>query len=388
MTLNFQNLLRGALSLLVILVSCKSAELGTSVEPADARLQAEARVDRLLDGAQFAGALAAAESLISAGGKDPRVLGGKARALAGLRRSEEAIAAFEEAILMDYEDCENHMHFATYLMRLGKTGRAHTEFMEAKRFCDARHAPLIYRNLAVSGIKLSKLDAARKYVDEGLESNPSDSYLSGLKGMLIARENPLAAESLFVKSQGGGDATGDFLFQYGLLLINEGRPVEAIQALEKALRKRPGDREIRVNLAEALDRALRYGEAEAVLRQLLAEKEEEEIWEKLAGVLFHKKSYEEALQLYRNLRQSPEVMDKIAMCLSNLGRPDEALPWSRKALAARPDWPQGMINLAVVLAAKGELGEAARLLERALTIEPGNATARVNLDRLRDALGK
>jgi tetratricopeptide (TPR) repeat protein len=388
MTLNFGNLRRGALGLLVILISCKSADLGTPGDQAAARSQAEARLGRLVDGARFGEALALADSLLSIGVKGPGVLGGKARALAALGKSKEAIAAFEEAVLVDYENCENHMHFATYLMRLGKTGRAHTEFMEAKRFCGAQFAPLIYRNLAVSGIKLGKLDVARKYVDEGLESNPDDPYLSGLKGMLIAHEHPLAAESLFVKSQMGGDATGDFLFQYGLLLINEGRPVEAIQALEKALRKRPGDREIRVNLAEALDRALKYGESEAVLRDLLAEKEEEEIWEKLAGVLYHKKSYEDALQLYRNLRQSPEVMDKIAMCLHNLGRPDEALPWSRKALAAKPDWPQWMINLAVVLAAKGELGEASSLLERVLKIEPDNATARVNLDRLRDALGQ
>jgi len=102
-------------------------------------------------------------------------------------------------------------------------------------------------------------------------------------------------------------------------------------------------------------------------------------------VLYHEKNYEEALKLYMNLPQSPEVMDKIAMCLHSLGVRDEALSWSRKALAAKPGWPQGMINLAVILAAKGELDEAASLLERALELEPDNVAARANLERLRDA---
>ena len=385
MTSIFENLRRGTLALVLILVSCKSADVRTPADQAERRSLADARLDYLLEGGRFDEALAIADSLVASGETDSRVLARKARALGGLGANKEAIAVFEEALLKDYENCENHLHFATFLMRIGKTGRAHTEFMEAKLFCDIRYVPLIYRNLAVAGIKLAKLDLARKYVDEGLGGSPDDPYLNGLKGMLIARENPVAAESLFVKAQAAGDATGEFLVQYGLLLINAARPAEAVGVLERVLRMNPGEREIRVYIAEALDRALRYGEAEAALKDLLAEKDEEEIRSKLAKVLYHEKNYEEALKLYMNLPQSPEVMDKIAMCLHSLGVRDEALSWSRKALAAKPGWPQGMINLAVILAAKGELDEAASLLERALELEPDNVAARANLERLRDA---
>ena len=385
MTSIFENLRRGTLALVLILVSCKSADVRTPADQAERRSLADARLDYLLEGGRFDEALAIADSLVASGETDSRVLARKARALGGLGANKEAIAVFEEALLKDYENCENHLHFATFLMRIGKTGRAHTEFMEAKLFCDKGYVPLIYRNLAVAGIKLAKPDLARQYVDEGLGGSPDDPYLNGLKGMLIARENPVAAESLFVKARAAGDATGEFLVQYGLLLINVARPAEAVGVLERALQMNPGEREIRIYLAEALDRALRYGEAETALRDLLAEKDEEEIRSKLAKVLCHEKNYNEALKLYMNLPQSPEVMDKIAMCLHNLGVPDEALSWSRKALAAKPGWPQGMINLAVMLAAKGELAEAASLLERALEIEPDNVAARANLERLREA---
>ena len=185
-------------------------------------------------------------------------------------RGDEAIAVFEEAILADYENCENHLHFATYLMRLGKTGRAQTEFMEAKRFCEGKYDALIYRNLAVAGIKLDKRDLARQYVEEGLRRDANDPYLNGLKGMLVARENPVFAESLFVKARSLGEASPEFLVQYGLLLINEGRPREAADVLEEASRLRPGEREIAVYLAEALDRAGDYAGARVILDELLA----------------------------------------------------------------------------------------------------------------------
>ncbi|MCX5754411.1 MAG: tetratricopeptide repeat protein [Candidatus Krumholzibacteria bacterium] len=380
--------MRGALIALLFLASCMKADMRRPGEWIEARARADARANALIEGSRFDEALGIADSLIAAGENDSRTLGQKARALGGLGREDEAIAVFEEALLADYESCENHLHFANYLMRLGKTGRAQTEFMEAKRFCEGKYDPLIYRNLAVAGIKLDKRDLARRYVEEGLGRDANDPYLNGLKGMLIARENPAAAESLFVKSRSLGGAPPEFLVQYGLLLINEGRPLEAAGVLDEASRLRPGDRQIAIYLAEALDRAGDYDGASAILDDLLAGGDEAEVRKLLARVRFHKGDYERALKLYMKLDQSPEVLDRIAMCLHNLGRTDEAIPWARKALAERSDWPQGMINLAVMLASRGDLDEAASLLERALSIEPDNVSARANLDRLEEAKKK
>jgi Flp pilus assembly protein TadD len=389
-----RSLPRPRMSASILLCACFLALIGASCRRADVRepnvwTEGRARADRsvnfLIESGRFSEALHVTDSLIAAGESDSRILGQKARALGGLGRSAEAIAAFEEAILGDYENCENHLHFATYLMRIGKTGRASTEFTEAKRFCEERYLPLIYRNLAVAEIKLDKKDLAVQYVDEGLRIAPDDPYLSGLKGMLIARENPVAAESLFVKARDKGDASPEFLVQYGLLLLNERRFAAAAAVLEDASSAKPGDREVRTYLAEAYDRGGRYREAQDVLRALLAEGDDPGLAEKLARVLFHQDDYGEALALYMKLEQTPEVMDRIAMCLQNLGRSEEALSWERKALASKPDWPQAMINLAVILASKGELDEAASLLERAIAKEPDNVAAKVNLERLRDA---
>ena len=378
-------LLRCAFLCALLCASCRTAEVRTSGAWTSERALCDVKVSSFIESGRFEEARRMTDSLIAAGQGDSRVLGQRARALAGLGMGTEAIAAYEEAILKDYENCENHLHFATYLMRIGKTGRAHTEFIEAKRFCDARHLPLIYRNLAVADIKLDKKDLAREYVEDGLRINPDDPYLCGLKGMLIARESPVSAESLFVKARNAGAAPPEFLVQYGLLLINEGRFSEAIAVLESASKSRPGDREILLPLAEGYDRADRYPEARNILETLLAGADDKGIANRLARVLFHEEDYGEALALYMKLEQTPEVMDRIAMCLHNLGRSQEALPWERRALASKPDWPQALINLSVILASMGELDEAASLLERALAGEPDNVVAKTNLERLKEA---
>jgi Flp pilus assembly protein TadD len=95
--------------------------------------------------------------------------------------------------------------------------------------------------------------------------------------------------------------------------------------------------------------------------------------------------FEDALVFYMGLPHSAEVMDRIALCNLELGRLDEALEWSRKAVEKRPDWSTAMANLAVILAARGELEEAASLLEQVLIIDPDHTTARENLERLRRA---
>ncbi len=377
-----------ALLAALLLAACAKEMTRVPGEWIESRAHADARANAALEAGRFDEALSIADSLIAAGESDPRSLVQRARALAALGRGDEAVAAFEQGILADYENCESHLHFAVYLMRIGKTGRAQTEFMEAKLFCDGKYDALVYRNLAVAGIKLDKRDAALKYVDEGLRRDAGDPYLNGLKGMLLARENPVLAETYFVKADSLGDAPPEFLVQYGLLLINAGRPREAADVLAEASRLRPGDREIAGYLAEALDRRGDHAGARALLEGLLAERDDVEIRKQLARVLFHAGDYEAALKQYMKLDQDPEVQDKIAMCLHGLGKPDEAIPWARRAVAAKPEWPQGMINLAVILASKGDLDEAVALLNRALAIEPGNAAARANLDRIEEAKKK
>jgi tetratricopeptide (TPR) repeat protein len=347
-------------------------------------MRADTRIEASLARGDYGAALALCDSIIAAGGGDTHLLEQKARAAAGLGRDDAALALFEESLIGDYADCEGHLNFAVFLMERGKTGRAITELDVAKRFCAGDNLAIIHRNMAVLRIKQDQTEAALKEVKAGLGINAGDTYLLGLEAMLIADTDPVRAESLFVHITRAGALEPEHLQPFALLLLEKGRPAAAAKLLAQAAEHDPGNREVRLNLAKAYIKDKRYSDAEDVLKSLLAG-DDGRARTTLAGLYFRLERFADAIAQYAALPPSAEIMDRIGMSHYGLGDTDAALAWARKAVAARPDWPVAMINLAVILAARGELDEAASLLERVLEIDPDNATARVNLERITDA---
>ena len=372
----------------LLLNGCAAKQTGTAPAGQTGWTARRAAIDERmlshLDNGEFEEAFDFAGSMLSLGFRDPRLLGQKAAAAGALGKGAEAIALYEEAILADYAGCDNHLDFGVFLMRTGRTGRAITEFREAKRFCQGANGILVYRNLTVAYIKMERYDQALREVREGLAIGKGDPYLLGLKGMLIFDSNPLLAESLLTVPAESGVIEPEFLYQYGLLLLSSARPGQAAEALTAASGLNPYDLQIREVLAVALRRAGKLEESKGVYRSLASDGKD--VGLQLGKLLMESERYEEALELLSTLAPTADVLDRTAMCLFHLGQFDEALGTERKALEARPDWPVTMINLAVILAARGELEEARDLLERALVIEPDNMAASVNLERLREVL--
>ena len=348
------------------------------------RSAVDTRIVRMLEWELYEDAESLADSMLSAGWRDPRLLGQKAMAIGILGRIDEAIGLFEDAIVEDYAGCDNHLNFAVLLMRAGRTGRAVTELNEAKRFCTGVNRVTIFRNLAVGYVKAERPDRALEEVEKGLLIAPKDSYLLGLKGMLIAEDDPVMAEQLLSIPISSGAMEPEFLYQYGILLLNAERYDIAVEVLERALHLKPSNPDIGEALALALFRTDRLAEAKKLYHML--EMSGRALPFELARIKMDMRRYEEALELFSRLEPTAEILDHSAMCLLNLGRVDEAVEKEREALSIRPDWPVALINLAVLLAAQGELDEAQELLEQALEIDPGNTAALQNIERIRDAL--
>ena len=351
----------------------------------EARRDADTRILTLLERGDYEDVIMIADSLEAAEGTDPRLKGQKAESLWRTGSVDEAVVLFEESLLADYAVCETHLNFAVLLLETGRTGRALTELNEAKMFCGPENTPVINRNLAVVWIRRGEEETALETVEEGLDYAPGDSYLLGLKGMLIAEANPVLAETLFVKSERAGGMTPEFLYQLGLLMLRSNQPSRAVKPFEEALAADPADRDIRYNYAEALARSGRAKDAETVLREMLDEQYDEKTAKRIARLVFRKGDYGEALTLFRTLPETPENLDRVAMCLHRLTHTDEAIRIQREVVDQRPDWPTGLINLAVMLASIGELDESERLLVRAIELDPENVTAAVNLESLRKA---
>jgi len=369
--------------LVVLFFSCSSSYLDRDAWDAG-RAEVDGRILVLLEGGRFERALELCDSLILSGEEDPRVVSQKARALVGLGFYDRAVPLFEKAIVDDYENCENHIDFATSLMKLGKVGRAITEFRVALRFCGPDNRKVALKNLAVAGIKMQKFRLAEEYIDKAMEMDPSDAEVLAVKGMLVSERNPVLAESLFVRSLRVDSEEPETNYQYGLLLLRSGRGREALEFLEKAVSIEP-ERERLLTLADAY---LSNGMDEEALEVLgrIQGGDSIEVVRRKARALFNMKKYRKALALYTTLPLDMYTMDRIAMCHFNLGESDSALEWERKALSENQEWVTGLINLSVILASRGELEEAKDALEKVLKVDPGNRVALDNLEKLKEAM--
>lgn len=146
---------------------------------------------------------------------------------------------------------------------------------------------------------------------------------------------------------------------WGLTLVGEGRPAEAISHLREALRLRPDYPDAHLNMGAAL----------AALGDLPAAIEE----------------YREALRL------SPTAIrahNNLGVALGRLGKTQEAIQHYEAALRLRPDFADAHFNLGAVLAITGRPGEAVEQYREALRANPRHAEAENNLGMVLTQLGR
>ena len=151
-----------------------------------------------------------------------------------------------------------------------------------------------------------------------------------------------------------------------------GRRLDATAEWKKALALEPGNARVRGRLAESLYRAREYGEAESLLKPLVASYPENADWQYLLGSdLFQQKRDEEALpHLAEAARLEPNflpVWENLGLAYLDVNQPEKAVECLEKA---RP-LDQGSISFALSNAyrrmGKTEEARAALAKYRALT---------------------
>ena len=141
-------------------------------------------------------------------------------------------------------------------------------------------------------------------------------------------------------------------YQQAVVLLNGGRPSDALQLATRLLAAAPGHPQV-LNLAASAERALgRLADAEAHWRAAIA-------------------AQPGHINAYNNL----------GLLLADVGRTEEAAALFRCALDIRPE-AATCINLANLLLGQGHADEAGQLYEQALQLQPDNADAHYNLGLL------
>jgi len=325
------------------------------------------------------------DSLLMAGEDDPRLLGQRAFALGMTGRKDRALPMFEKAILQDYQNWWNHFAFARLLAKMGRTGRAITEFREAKRFCEGNQCAEVNRNMAVIYLEDGRISEAYELTEEGLKDDPRNRYLIGLKAVLEARAEPERADTLLNRVAAMDGIDRGVFMELGSILINSGRPEAAAISFRKAWEQNREDFDTGMKLSLALRESGNYQEAAEVLMNLPPS---DTVSVELARTRLKQGKFAEALENFRAAEESPAVLEGMAVAYWKMGELDRAERYGIRALEMNHGSIPAMINLAAIYGAAGKLEEAERMLNRVLETDRDNATALENLRRLKEARGE
>jgi arylsulfatase A-like enzyme/Tfp pilus assembly protein PilF len=223
-------------------------------------------------------------------------------------------------------------------------------------------SPEAYVNLAIAQARQNAFDRAIETLSRGTDRLPS-------------------SEALVVR--------------LGHTYLVSGRPLKALEAMDKALALDPYNLDALTVRAGILDAAGRKDEArESLERALLIEPESRHLRTSLAANLAYGGRLKEAIGIYEGLiadfPDEQAFYQFAAIAHSYLGEYDRTILLLRQALAIRAT-PVGYFNLAVAYEKSGRLAEAAESFELYLRDPRGEseaniAKARAELERLKKLL--
>ena len=229
-----------------------------------------------------------------------------------------------------------------------------------------------------------KLEQA--WMENRLGKDPQDA-LAAYNLASIAMEEGEAAKAAGMYRQILAGSPGDVraLTALGSALVQTGDGAGAETEFRAALAKDPDAVNAAFDLAELDLKWERYGEAEELLRRIVAAHPgDAEAQRDLALGYAGEGKVEEAvepLRAWARLDGGVEPHRALAQVYGQLGRSVEALGEQRRVLELNPGSAGDWNDLGVMEARAGDKAAAREDFERALAIEPGNEQARRNLGR-------
>lgn len=225
---------------------------------------------------------------------------------------------------------------------------------------------------------------------DGLEGGRADHFEARVAlGRALAEMDSLEAAERVLRETAVAhpdEAWGHFWL--GAVLEERGRAVEAVGALEEAVRIQPRFLEARVKLAEALYRSGRRPEARDHLETVVREDSLRypRAWFNLGVIRLESGEPEPAFRAFgRASDLDPDFVDahvQVGTLLLGAGLLDEAETAFLEALVAAPESVTALGSMAVLRLQQGDTARARRLLERVLEVERGNPQARGLLERI------
>jgi tetratricopeptide (TPR) repeat protein len=164
---------------------------------------------------------------------------------------------------------------------------------------------------------------------------------------------------------------------YANILMDKGRPAEAVAYLSKAIKLHPGSPEIHNNYGNALRETGKVDEAIEHYKIALKLNPDFTLARYQLGVaLAAKGDYEGAIQQYRIYAGTAvdlaDIRQGLAAELAKEGKVDEAVNQFQQAMIVKPDSTEVLSNFGYALAQSGKPKEAIEYYDKVLATDPNN----------------
>jgi predicted TPR repeat methyltransferase len=219
-------------------------------------------------------------------------------ALLKLKRFDEALDAFDRALAVKPDHAESLTRRGDALLGLGRKAEALASYNRSLRY--RPNDPETLNSRAARLIELGRLKEALASIDQALGITPG--YVEAMHNRataLIGLKRHAEALGCCDQALALQPDVAEILNNRGVALRNLGRRDEAVAAFQAALAG-PGDSAtVHANLGATLQEKGELEAAEHHLRLGLAGKQTATIYQNLAGVLYQRQKFPEALEIYQ-----------------------------------------------------------------------------------------
>jgi tetratricopeptide (TPR) repeat protein len=289
-------------------------------------------------------------------------------------RSDEAIAAFEEALRQDPS-------FAPVKVNLARAWLQKRDFERAQAILEEvleqrPHSPDVENLIGNILMERGDLPGAEARFRRSVRLNPNFTDGHNSLGILFERTGRLPeAERAYRQVARIDPDYAEALNNLGNVLRAQGRWEEAVGAYERAIAADPGFHGSYNNLGLAYQERGWLEQAEKALRQGLAKAPRHPILHSSLGSLHYAaERFEQArAEFAAAIEFDPgyaEAHNNLGAALGRLGRPAEQEQAYRKAIELAPGYADARYNLALLLVERGQSGEALQELRRAVEADP------------------
>ena len=235
-------------------------------------------------------------------------------------------------------------------------------------------APKAIFNEAIRLINAGELGAAEARCRDALVKYPRDVNMQALLGALLVKmdrreEAERTLRAVVVDAPSFAKPAEDL----GFLLVQAGRPADALPFLERATHLDPSLERAWFTLGKALALLGRGKEADVAFEKCFERSPERRI---MALAAEHQKEgrFDEAERLYRRvLRDNPRNVDALrllALIAIKADKADDAELLLQQAIGIAPDFLLAILDLGKLCKEQDRFGEALECFERAIALEP------------------